>query len=837
MVVPTVKATTSALDFNAKLLNILNYGAVVGLRGQANDGRCTGDFLRRSIAVLLLSAASLASPAHGAVLSDQLCIPENDGTSLASRPTDAELTTAAQQIEQLIDSDRLNGDAALSSLTVNGNGANANGPEAIARYCSAAGEVMRIAPEGSQRQAQLYLETALAQSRRASLPKLTALTAYRLGVVAVSGASVSGLRGGEPVRRNGGRTAARLRAAEASESNAGGICSALGDFDPSDNADPSLSMLALDCAARLALESGSPDVSALATLRFARFSLDWANSSDDPQALLDVARDRALAAIQVASRIAEPRLRAELMTRLARTALELEPRSSAQLRDFASIVRQAGSNSDDAAEAGYEIAARVALAEGNRQSARPLIEQAILLESARPVPVMLPELLLLLADAEPERRQVHVATAYAALENVRPRLPRLDPLTEESMFTLHMRRVFEAAADAQLVGADGAGSTERIRTTQKIVEAFREAELQSAVGSECLLSRTSIDLAGLAPGEAILYPLLFDDRVELVFAEAAADGGRPEFRRLTPDRSLNRAAVAKLVDTLTVELTGGEGDGWKAPSRALYDLLIKPIESRLSPGTTLAIIPDGPLRGVPFASLLASDGKFLVERTAVSVAPALAYSQPGERERQDHLNIVAASLAKRVALPAGTFAALKGTLNEAKIAASNGSPGRLVPDFTRADLISAMRAGDVDILHLATHAAFNGRSDRAFIVANGEVIRLSELRRLLEENGKRGDMLDLLVLSACETAVGDDEASMGLAGAAVQAGAMSAIASLWQVDDAGTSELMKQFYENLRGGKSRSEALRDAQLAMIAQGGAKADPFIWSAFTLLGAWR
>jgi CHAT domain-containing protein len=85
--------------------------------------------------------------------------------------------------------------------------------------------------------------------------------------------------------------------------------------------------------------------------------------------------------------------------------------------------------------------------------------------------------------------------------------------------------------------------------------------------------------------------------------------------------------------------------------------------------------------------------------------------------------------------------------------------------------------------------------------------------------------------------VGDDEASMGLAGAAVQAGARSAIASLWPVNDAGTSQLMKTFYELYRGGRSKSAALREAQLAMIEGGGANASPNVWAAFTLLGAWR
>jgi len=78
---------------------------------------------------------------------------------------------------------------------------------------------------------------------------------------------------------------------------------------------------------------------------------------------------------------------------------------------------------------------------------------------------------------------------------------------------------------------------------------------------------------------------------------------------------------------------------------------------------------------------------------------------------------------------------------------------------------------------------------------------------------------------------------MGLAGAAVQAGALSAIASLWQVDDIGTAELMRQFYSRYRTGRSRSEALREAQLALLEGGGNNAQPNVWAAFTLLGAWR
>jgi CHAT domain-containing protein len=715
------------------------------------------------LAAVSAAGAASASPSTA----ERIC--GRAATGAAAFPSDSALESAATQVESAIERERFEGTGVIrpevvAALDVAGSVPQAPGARAVAQFCSAAGEAMRLATDGSQRQAQIYLQTAFHNARTAQLPDTTAITAYRLGVVSISGPSVAGLRGGEPVRRNGGRIAARLRSAEGTEDTSGEICSALADVKVGAAADPAISMLALDCAARLAKESGIPAVSALATLRFARFALDWRDSADDPDALLQVARDKSLAAIDVAAAIPDTRLRVEMIGRLARIALQLGAQPSVQLQRAVIAMRTADSRDGNAVSVADEVEARLALAAGNRAAAKPLLERALLYESSRPLPARLPELYLLLAEADPAQRQRYVAAAYTALENIRPRLPRLDPLTEESMFSLHMRQVFVAAADAQLsTVADG--REDHIRSAQQIVEAFREAELQSAVGSECLPARSAVKAEDLAEGETLLYPLLFDDRVELIYVSGGPGGG--QFRRLPPNPTANRREVARLAEAMVVGLTTGSDDAWKQPAARLYEILIKPVEDHLTPRSTLAIIPDGPLRGVPFAALVAGDGQYLVQKTAITVAPALAYSQPGDIRRSTRLNIVAASLAKRVELPAGTFPALTGASDEARIAASNGSPGQLVVNFTRAQLLAALNGKPVDVLHLATHAAFNGRSDRAFIVADGEVIRLSELRDILAENRVRGDLLDLLVLSACETAVGDDEASMGLAGAAV----------------------------------------------------------------------
>jgi CHAT domain-containing protein len=395
-----------------------------------------------------------------------------------------------------------------------------------------------------------------------------------------------------------------------------------------------------------------------------------------------------------------------------------------------------------------------------------------------------------------------------------------------------MRPVFEAAVDVQLAD-DGLGHG-GVAEAQQIFEAYREAEIQSVFGDDCIPPLPPVQPGELRTGEIILYPVLLADRVELIYAVGGEAGG---FHRLPANRAFTRDKVALLTEELRNALIDGGGEeDWKPASRQLYDLLIAPIQDKLGAQTTLAIVPDGPLRTLPFAALSDASGRFLIQRTRLSIAPALAYSQPGLDRAGKSSSVVAAALEHEVMVRGSIFPRLAGTGEEARAAVGAGSRGVLLENFTRASLVQALNHGHVDILHLATHASFGGRSDRSYVVANGEAIPLSELRQILSANRNRGASLDLLVLSACETAVGDDEASMGLAGAAVQAGSRSALASVWQVNDASTVALMKAFYADYRGGASKSEALRAAQLSLLSQPQFP-DPYYWAAFTLIGGWR
>jgi len=133
--------------------------------------------------------------------------------------------------------------------------------------------------------------------------------------------------------------------------------------------------------------------------------------------------------------------------------------------------------------------------------------------------------------------------------------------------------------------------------------------------------------------------------------------------------------------------------------------------------------------------------------------------------------------------------------------------------FTRENLRSRQWDEPYRIIHLATHAEFkSGAPGNSYIQLWGDDrLRLDQLREL----GWDDPAVDLLVLSACETALGDENAELGFAGLAVQAGVKSALASLWYVSDEGTLALMAEFYNHLSQATVKAEALREAQLAML----------------------
>ncbi|WP_159789928.1 CHAT domain-containing protein [Sodalinema gerasimenkoae] len=247
-------------------------------------------------------------------------------------------------------------------------------------------------------------------------------------------------------------------------------------------------------------------------------------------------------------------------------------------------------------------------------------------------------------------------------------------------------------------------------------------------------------------------------------------------------------------------------------SQELYDLLIRPLETALEEQeiTNLTFISDTGLRTLPLGVL--HDGEeFLIERYNLGLIPSLSLTDTRRGNlQQTQVLAMGASI-----FPFNdTLSPLPAVSTELQAISEQIWPGInfLNEDFTIENLRRQRQQTPYGIIHLATHGEFlDGDATNSYIQFWDERLSLLEMRRL---NLNRPPV-ELLVLSACRTAVGSAEAELGFAGLAVASGAKTALGSLWYVSDDGTLGLMTEFYQQLRNSSTRSEALRQAQIALL----------------------
>ncbi|WP_155968958.1 CHAT domain-containing protein [Kamptonema formosum] len=245
------------------------------------------------------------------------------------------------------------------------------------------------------------------------------------------------------------------------------------------------------------------------------------------------------------------------------------------------------------------------------------------------------------------------------------------------------------------------------------------------------------------------------------------------------------------------------------PAQQLYQWLIAPIEAELQAAKidTLLFSMDAGLRSLPVAAL--HDGKqFIVEKYSLALIPSVSLMDTRYQSLKGAqvLAMGASQFRDQNPLPAVPV--------ELDEITQNLWQGKafLNQDFTRSNLMAQRSNYSYPIIHLATHGEFQaGNIGNSYIQLWDEKLRLDELRNLRLNSPP----VELLVLSACRTAIGDEKAELGFAGFAVAAGVKTAMASLWYVSDAGTLGLMTEFYSHLSDAKIKAEALRQAQLAMI----------------------
>lgn len=383
-----------------------------------------------------------------------------------------------------------------------------------------------------------------------------------------------------------------------------------------------------------------------------------------------------------------------------------------------------------------------------------------------------------------------------------------------------------------LLQEKGQGKPDLDKARQRI-EGLQIAELDNFFREACLSNKFVVldkVVDSKNQNTAILYPIILDNHLDVILK-------LPKKQLMHTTSTVNRQEVEQVITKMRETIVEPDANQeFQVVSQKLYNWLIKPVESDLknSKVNTLVFIPDGLLKNIPMSALY--DGKeYLLKNYAVAVSPGLQLFTP-KPLAQKKLNALAAGLS----LPPKNemFAPLPDVKVELESIRQSGISTTTLLDekFRSTTLEKDINARPFQIIHLATHGQFSSKAKDTFILAADRRINVSEFDSLLRSRERKGaEPVELLFLSACQTAVGDSRAALGLAGVALRAGARSTLASLWQIGDNSTAKFVEEFYHQLKAGKTTAGALREAQLKLLKTNEYNR-PMYWAPYVLVGNW-
>lgn len=270
------------------------------------------------------------------------------------------------------------------------------------------------------------------------------------------------------------------------------------------------------------------------------------------------------------------------------------------------------------------------------------------------------------------------------------------------------------------------------------------------------------------------------------------------------------------------------------PSQALYETIFSELKTFLPPNGTLLFLLDGEFQKVSVALLQNESGRYLIEDYSIAQT-TIPYIYQSNQQKSN--NALVAGISDK----APSYSQI-GDLQELPYIEVELSLFNTLPinhsilkneAFTVENLLEL--GNRYSILHIASYGQFSSLPTKTFLAAHDRLITIEDFHKLVDREGDNSPIpLELMVLSACETAKGDKDANLGLAGIAVRAGAESTIASMWRVGDLATSQWMEVFYQSwLIEGKTKVEAVRDAQLAILEKYN---NPLVFAPFILVGNW-
>lgn len=374
-------------------------------------------------------------------------------------------------------------------------------------------------------------------------------------------------------------------------------------------------------------------------------------------------------------------------------------------------------------------------------------------------------------------------------------------------------------------------SPDNLKQARNVIESLQLAELENYFRASCLNAKAEqIDsvIEDSDTQTAVIYPIILPDRIAVILSLP----GQP---LETYSTELSQAEIEETVNQLRQSMNIAYSNRKRlAISQTIYDWLIRPIETQLAQQDikTLVFVLDGVLRNVPMAAL--HDGQqYLIEKYSIALTPGLQLLEP-----RSLTQLQLRSLTGGLSEPRLGFSALPAVEDEIEQVSTNIPSNVLLNQaFTSTALEKKINTLPVSVVHLATHGQFSSNPEDTFILTWDKRFNANTLSQLLQgRNQDNFPPIELLVLSACQTANGDQRAALGLAGLAVRSGTRSTIGTLWSVKDQSTAQAMIQLYNNLtKPDINRAEALRQAQLFLLRQNQYQ-HPYYWAPFILVGNW-
>ena len=332
-----------------------------------------------------------------------------------------------------------------------------------------------------------------------------------------------------------------------------------------------------------------------------------------------------------------------------------------------------------------------------------------------------------------------------------------------------------------------------------------------------------------------IYLIKLKNRIEVILRNPEGD-----FYHHNLEVNLAEDTINTLIDFLQNQRFNSfaETDFMLYP-QSLYKLLLAPISKYLPETGNLIFVLDTYFQNLPI-SMLHDGKKYLIDSYSISVASSSQFYL-NQAFKPGQLRALVAAISEespsfRHSLVPPNLHPLPEVKAEIKSIRKNtvSTSELLNHQFTSDRFRQKIANSPLPVIHVSTHAQFSSDPEQTFILAWDRPMNLWDLNVLLKRQNSQSS-IDLLVLSACQTAKGDRRSALGIAGLAAQSGARSTIATLWLVNSDSTVQLISKFYEGLKNGLPKAEALRQAQLSLLSSP-KYSHPYYWAAFVLVGAW-